>query len=262
MSEKRINLLSALSWLALIIAAGVFSALLYKTSPYRLLRPYPFFGAAVAETESGNANGRIIRIPAHAARDGRPFRIDQRPITIGAYLKCVQAGRCAEPHYRGYFEKYVRNPFFRSFPVTYVAVSEAQQYCAAHGGTLPTAAQWEDAAGAQLGCRYPWGDETPSIIYANFDGLYQGLIPSGWLPAGASPLGVLDMGGNVREWVSDTVPNADPQWPDENILKGGGSSDYPNQLEIAAFQVHSGASAGFNRGFRCVYPDNEAGSRK
>ena len=63
MSEKRINLLSALSWLALIIAAGVFSALLYKTSPYRLLRPYPFFGAAVAETESGNANGRgLIRV--------------------------------------------------------------------------------------------------------------------------------------------------------------------------------------------------------
>ena len=261
----RSHLISAGSRVSLIVAVIFFSIVLLKTSPYRLLRPYEFFGARIGISSRTIAGTRLLLIPGEKTRDRIAFEIDQRPVTIRAYLDCVSAGKCSPPHYPGYFQKYIRNPFYRDFPVTYVSVSQARTYCAAQGGTIPTAAQWEDAAGAQLdSSRYPWGADPPTIQRANFDGLYQGLIPSGWLPAGASPFGVLDMAGNIREWVSDTVPNENPEWEDENLLKGGGSSDFPNQLEIGAWQVHSGASAGFNRGFRCVYappgPDDAAAS--
>ena len=264
------RLISAGSQISLTAAFIVFFVVLLKTSPYRLLRPYEFFGARIGISPRTIAGARLLLIPGEKTRDRIAFEMDQRPVTIRAYLDCVRAGKCSPPHYPGYVQKYIHNPFYRAFPVTYVSVSQAQTYCAAQGGTIPTAAQWEDAAGAQLdNSRYPWGADPPTIQRANFDGLYQGLIPSGWLPAGASPFGVLDMAGNIREWVSDTVPNENPEWGDENLLKGGGSSDFPNQLEISAWQVHSGASAGFNRGFRCVYtplnPDeaaSPAGSEK
>lgn len=251
-NPAREKITPALSWVALVFALSVLLAIILKTSPYRQLRPY----GPLSSRLNPSAN-RKITIPSDATRDGVSFAIDERPVTIRAYLDCVDAGSCAKPHYRGYFSVYPRYPLYWEFPVTYIGVADSRAYCHAQGGDLPTLAQWEDAAGAQLGFRYPWGDAEATIARANFDGYYQGLTPSGWLPAGASPFGILDMGGNVREWVLDTLPSVDPR-PNtepvaENILKGGGSSDYPNQLEITARQQHSGASAGFNRGFRCVY---------
>ncbi len=111
------------------------------------------------------------------------------------------------------------------------------------------------------------------MAVANFDGYYQGLIPAGWLPKGASPYGVLDMGGNIREWVLDVFVNEtyiDSRPADEiqqestilavsgeRILKGGSASDYPSALELRNHQWHTQSSPGANRGFRCVYPDEQ-----
>ncbi len=257
---KTQKMMTVFSWAMLIGAVLVFGFAIFKTSPYRTLRPYWFFGARLnSESESGN-DTRIVTIPVESSFTWHSFKIDQRPVTIRAYQRCVDSGVCFPPHYRGHFLKYIENPLYREFPVTYVSVEEAQLYCEWLGGTLPSEQQWKDAAGAMNANIYPWGDREPSLSTANYDGLYQGLIPSGWLPVGASPFGVLDLAGNVREWVSDTLPNPNPEWGDENILKGGGASDFPNQLELAERQTHAGSSAGFNRGFRCVYPAESSGS--
>jgi formylglycine-generating enzyme required for sulfatase activity len=91
-------------------------------------------------------------------------------------------------------------------PVVNVNWHEALAYCAWLGGkinkpvSLPSEAEWEKAArGAQDQREYPWGawDE----LRANTSDLLLGdTTPVGMFPNGASPYGVLDMIGNVREW--------------------------------------------------------------
>jgi formylglycine-generating enzyme required for sulfatase activity len=50
---------------------------------------------------------------------------------------------------------------------------------------------------------YPWGDQRPDGSYANFNAMSGDTMKVGSFPAGASPFGILDMAGNVAEWVND-----------------------------------------------------------
>jgi formylglycine-generating enzyme len=88
--------------------------------------------------------------------------------------------------------------------------------------------------------------------------------PVGKYPVGASPFGVLDMGGNVREWVQDWfAPSYTLQPPYENprgpasgtlrVLKGASWHDSKASSIIEARFAHLPESAGNNRGFRCAY---------
>ena len=253
-------------WVIFLVAILFFIGTAIKTSPYRLLRPYSVITARhLISTQSQLSDDKsrwLVLIPAAQSGSESNFWIDQIPITIAAYMKCVTEEKCTPPHYRGYFEKYTDNILYRNYPITYVSWQEAKNYCEIHQGTLPTESQWMIAAGITFGFRYPWGDEEPNFALANYDGFYQGLTPAGWLPQGASPYGVLDMAGNVREWTLDPYSSDDNTGGDtDRILKGGSSSDYPQTLEITAFQWHSEKSAGFNRGFRCVYTADSVGTK-
>lgn len=243
---------------------GFFLAAAIKTSPFRTLRPgFPAAWESLISREhkkSTDGSHWLIRIAKSDSGLTEDFWIDQIPVTMQAYQNCVNSGDCPPTQHRGYFRRYAEALRYRLNPVTYVSWSAAMDYCSHLGGTLPSAAQWMAAAGngsAKKPAKYPWGDDEPNLSLANFDGYYQGLTPAGWLPKGASPFGVLDLGGNVREWVADAYAQTDKQPPAadvERVLKGGGSSDFGSALEIESFQWHSQNSAGFNRGFRCVYP--------
>jgi formylglycine-generating enzyme required for sulfatase activity len=94
--------------------------------------------------------------------------------------------------------------------VTEVTWFGARAYCEAIGRRLPTEAEWEFAArGASengTGFIYPWGNEwDPTRASARVP---DGQTPSSKVdvnsfPLGASPFGMLNMAGNVAEWVGD-----------------------------------------------------------
>jgi formylglycine-generating enzyme required for sulfatase activity len=100
-------------------------------------------------------------------------------------------------------------------PVMPVNWRGARQYAVTMGKRLPTEAQWEYAAGGAKGLKYPWGNPWQPT-WAN---VATGKpAPVGSCPKDTSPFGVMDMAGNVREWVLDkfdakyysTSPAKDP----------------------------------------------------
>lgn len=113
---------------------------------------------------------------------------------------------------------------------------------------LPTEEEWEWAAGG--GKRiYPWGDKEPDDTLANFGQKVGHTTPVGAYPAGATPEGLMDMAGNVWEWM-ENLYQEDKDW---RALRGGSWAYVSEGLRCAARGVRGPVSGGSDDvGFRVV----------
>ncbi len=162
------------------------------------------------------------------------FWMDKTEVTNAMYALCVQAGACKTLIETKSFARssYYTSPQFKDFPVIYVSWDDAGRYCKWAERRLPTEAEWEKAARGADGKLYPWGDTSPSPSLLNFNKNVGDTTQAGKYPDGASTYGVLDMAGNVWEWVADWYdekyysksPNRNPDGPASGgfgILRGG-----------------------------------------
>lgn len=142
--------------------------------------------------------------PAHGVTV-ETFQLDRLEVTLEEYARCVAEGKCPNPgsHAGCNWGQPSRN----DHPINCVTWHAATQYCAWRGKRLPTEAEWEYAARGTQGRKYPWGaaeleqSTDPKLCW--FRDNSAGTCPVGAYPAGTTPEGVLDLGGNVIEWVAD-----------------------------------------------------------
>ena len=148
--------------------------------------------------------------PVHPV-DVAAFSIMTTEVTKADYQDCMAAGDCPATARRAgcVFAK----PGSNDRPVNCVTWTAAVSYCRHRGWRLPTEVEWEAAARGPEARRFPWGAEPPSCERTSMhDGRREGCgsglpQPVGSHPADRSAAGVLDLGGNVREWTaSDYLP--------------------------------------------------------
>ncbi len=154
------------------------------------------------------------------------YWIDQSPVTNQAYRACFEEKVCRPPVMRagGFLNRreYHDSPEFANFPVNYVRYGHVTDYCQWAGKRLPTEAEWEKAARGDDRRLYAWGDEIPEGFLET-----NPLQPVGSRPEGASPYGVMNMGGNMWEWVADSYngdfyahsPVVNPIGPEPHVTK-------------------------------------------
>ncbi|MBI5528278.1 MAG: SUMF1/EgtB/PvdO family nonheme iron enzyme [Deltaproteobacteria bacterium] len=139
------------------------------------------------------------------------FRIDKLPVTVAEYDECRNSGACTAPKTGSYCNHGVAGR--ENHPLDCVGWDQAEAYCLWVGKRLPTEAEWEKAARGTDGRKYPWGNDSLDCEHAVWCkggveiaqcGCGRGsTAPVGSKPLGTSPFGVMDMIGNVYQWVQD-----------------------------------------------------------
>ena len=188
------------------------------------------------------------------------FDIDRAEVTNAQYRRCFERRRCPRPASSptpGRKAEFL-NPAYNDFPVTNVSWADARTYCVWAGRRLPTADEWEVAAGAAIasGRRfvYPWGDHFDVRLANSVETNLGRTQPVGsYRPAGDSPAGASDMGGNVAEWTATTIDESDTTY----VVKGGSFRDGANELRADAANHLPGSTRAEWLGFRCVWPPDE-----
>ena len=194
------------------------------------------------------------------------YWIDKFEVTNELYQKCVAEGVCKEP---SQFDSntrasYYSNPSYNNYPVIFVDWNQAKTYCQWAGADLPSEAQWEKAARGTNGSEFPWGNARPNRPFGTFvDPNMRDTSEVGLYPDGASFYGVMDMAGNVWEWVDDWYdtyydPNevenpTGPETGDYRIRRGGGWYSESSQLRLA-YRSNYALPEAVDRGvgFRCA----------
>lgn len=202
------------------------------------------------------------------------YWIDQTEVSNAQFRLCVETGICAEPSTCKKGEPTFDDPEKANHPVVCVAWEDAQNYCQWAGARLPTEAEWEYAFRGTAASIYPWGDEFDgsrlnycdvncSRLHADgrFDDGYPLTAPVGSYPSGTSWAGVLDLGGNVSEWVADWFgdysPDAiskplGPKTGSEKMIKGCSWFFHPTYCRGALRPSVSPDTRFDYIGFRCT----------
>ena len=189
----------------------------------------------------GSQRGDRDERPEHEAQAGG-FHMDLFPITNSQFARFLAES--------GYSPGAWTLPEGReNHPVVSVDWHAAQAYCEWVGKRLPTEPEWEKAARGSDGRTYPWGDEF-DVNRASMGAShgFSGTSPVGNFAAGVSPFGILDMAGNVWEWLADCY---DASRYSRGAVANGGDESLQNRV------VRGGSWMSHKRYLRCAKRGNE-----
>jgi formylglycine-generating enzyme required for sulfatase activity len=142
------------------------------------------------------------------------FAIARLPVTNRQYAEFVDAAKYERGTWTGGPDDH---------PAEGIAWADAVAYCrwlsiaTARVYRLPDEREWEKTARGTQGRRWPWGNSDDHERANVREGARGRTTPVGAYPLGASPEGVGDLIGNVREWTNT--------WADGRVMRGGSYLD-------------------------------------
>ncbi|MBN1560842.1 SUMF1/EgtB/PvdO family nonheme iron enzyme [candidate division KSB1 bacterium] len=160
-----------------------------------------------------------------------PFYLAKFAVTNRLYRKFLEGTKYREPEY--WKDKRFNGD---EQPVVGVSWNDAKAYCEWLTRSNPDGqefrlsyeSEWEWAAGRGVR-NYPWGNDLPTKMLANFGRNVGYTTQVGSYPAGATLDGLMDMAGNVWEWCGDKYR----QESDDRVLRGGSWSDNESMLQCS-----------------------------
>jgi formylglycine-generating enzyme required for sulfatase activity len=178
--------------------------------------------------------------PAHRVTITKGFWLGQTEVTQAAWQRVVGTD---PSHFKG-----------SNLPVETVTWDEAQAYCRAVGGRLPTEAEWEYAARAGSS-QSRYGDIDAIAWYNSNSGYHTHEVAQ----MQGNAFGLYDMLGNVWEWTADWYVTyapgsivALPASGQNRALRGGSWNDDPwNARASVRFWFEPGYR-NYNVGLRCA----------
>lgn len=199
------------------------------------------------------------------------YYIDTTEVTVAAYRECVNAGACSTTQVTSRNENpgcnFGASTDRETFPMNCVSAAGAEAFCTWRSSRdtrlryrLPTESEWEKAARGTDGRSFPWGEQTPGCALAQVGGCGASSTNAvATSPSDLSPLGVMDLGGRVSEWVLavydtplDERDVARPgalvrnlrggNWRSRNVVRASDRDAVPVPLDFGTDDI----------GFRCV----------
>lgn len=200
------------------------------------------------------------------------FCIDRTEVTVSGYKQCVkekkcsprclEIGRCTAvpsdadwPDPREAFRASTFCNGARSdrddHPVNCVSFDEAKGYCQSHDRRLPTGDEWEWAvAGDKAAPIFPWGPAPPAAGELCWGRPYSrpSTCVPGSIPKDTTRDGVVDMAGNLSEWVIE----GPPEKPLSRLRGANWFSIDDGYVQAALWGYESLSSRSEVFGFRCA----------
>lgn len=196
------------------------------------------------------------------------FWIQQAEVTNQQYAQCVDEGKCSVPIQEPDVPYWYEDPYNANHPVVGVTWFQAREYCSYIQSRLPTEAEWEAAARGGNSKIFPWGGDKPNCNYLIFSGCLQPAEPYdiGSFINGISDFGLLDMAGNVFEWVEDwydagyysSAPYDNPTGPldgRKKVYRGGSYKSAADEITSYLRFSKEPEKQAPDIGFRCVLAD-------
>ena len=222
-----------------------------------LVRAGSFVMGSDVDKEKTGSPRRTIDQPA--------FLIDRLEVSNRDYFRFYhEKVRTAPSHWHDNFrrddkpEQLPSGDFVKTFstqegdhPVRFVTWLDARDYAAWAGKRLPTEAEWEKAARGSDGRTFPWGElPVPKHVRLYMDPTIETAV-CGASTDDVSPLGIVDMAGNVCEWVDDLFPTPAGK-AHKRVIRGGSFDTTVNFGRTFAREAAEETQTLKDVGFRCA----------
>ena len=141
-------------------------------------------------------------------------------------------------------------------PANGISWYEADAYCRAHNGRLPTLTEYQAITTGTSGNLYPWGNQPSTKFWPYLDPMLNAIQKCGTQPQAATPeSNIHDLGHGMLEWVSRSNEQA--------ALMGGGVLDKPHVLYALNFVNRAAKKTERIKyaGFRCAYDQKPAADK-
>ncbi len=200
--------------------------------------------------------------PVHSVIIAKPFAIGRAEVTFAQWDACVAEGGC------GGWRPGDPGGARGELPVSEVSWDDAHNYLdwlsrkSGHAYRLPSEAEWEYAARGGTATRFWWGDD-PGVGHANCRGCGGPGRPT---PAGTYPangFGLVDVAGNVAEWVEDCWSDSYVGAPrdggvaergpcKQRVVRGGSFDAGTRYVRSASRFLYDAGQRYYTNGFRVV----------